>query len=109
MNEPSVLFADANARGLATVPSLCQEVLAALMSPDATTIEIGALIAQDKIMNSRVLQAINSAQFGLSRKITDAAEAVGLLGFAAVRSILAELDTLPPVQSVQPTRVSSYY
>jgi len=102
MNKPSVLFADASARALAAVPSPCQEVLAALMSPDATTVEIGALIARDKIMNYRVLQAINSAQFGLSRRITDAAEAVGLLGFATVRSILAELDALQSVQSAQP-------
>ena len=102
MNEPSVLLADASARCPAAVPSLCQEALAALMSPDASTIEIGGLIAQDRIMNSRVLQAINSVQFGLSRKITDAAEAVGLLGFARVRSILAELDALQSVQSAQP-------
>jgi HD-like signal output (HDOD) protein len=88
MNEPSVLSVDARARRLAAVPSLCQEALAALMSPDATTGEIGALIAQDEIMNGRVLQAINSAQFGLSHRITDVAEAVGLLGFATVRSIL---------------------
>ncbi len=101
MNETRVLLADASPRSFEAVPSVCEEALAALRSPYATTEEIGGIIAQDRTMKFRLLQAVNSAQFGLPRKITDAAEAVGLLGFETVASILAELEAMEPVQPVQ--------
>jgi HD-like signal output (HDOD) protein len=83
------------------VPSVCQQALAALASPDASIEEIGRILSQDNIITARLLQATNSAHFALTRKITDAAEAVSLLGFQTVAGMLADLEALTPSQPRQ--------
>lgn len=86
-----------------TIPSLYLEVLAVLRSPSATTSDVGAIIGKDLAMCTKLLQMINSAYFSLSRRITDPAEAVGILGFETVKSMVIaiklvnEYDKLKPV------------
>ena len=65
-------------------PSLYLEVIHALKSPHTTTVEIGAIIAKDMAMMTKLLQVTNSACFGLPRKINNPVEAVGILGFETV-------------------------
>jgi HD-like signal output (HDOD) protein len=96
MAENYNLSMDNGAFGFTDAPSACQEALAALASPHATTEEIGQIISRDKTLTARLLQATNSVRFGLARKITDAAEAVNLLGFQTVTGILADLERLSP-------------
>jgi HD-like signal output (HDOD) protein len=96
MAENYMLSVDTGARVFPDVPSPCQEALAALASPDASIEEIGRIVSRDKTITARLLQATNSAHFGLTRKITDAAEAVGLLGFQTVTTMLADLEALDP-------------
>ncbi len=92
----------ARVRTLPTVPSLYFEVLAALRSPDASTEQVGAIIAKDMAMMTKLLQVLNSAYFGLSRKITDPVEAVGILGFDAVKSMVMALKLLSQYDKVKP-------
>jgi len=92
----------ARVRTLPTVPSLYFEVLAALRSPDASTEQVGAIIAKDMAMMTKLLQVLNSAYFGLSRKISDPVEAVGILGFDAVKSMVMALKLLSQYDKVKP-------
>ena len=91
-------------RSFPTIPSLYLEILAALRSPDATTEQIGALLARDMAMMTKLLQVLNSAYFGLPRRISDPAEVVGILGFETVKSmvmavkLLGHYDRLKPIQ-----------
>jgi len=62
------------------MPALYLEVLAALRNPDATTEQVGAIISKDMAMMTKILQVLNSAYFGLSQRITDPSEAIGILG-----------------------------
>jgi len=96
MAENYLLSLDTGAGVFPEAPSVCQEALAALASPDASIEEIGGIISRDKTITARLLHATNSAHFGLTRKITDAAEAVSLLGFQTVAGMLADLAALTP-------------
>src|SRR5581483_1860228 len=51
----------ARIRTFPTVPSLYLEILTALKSPDSTTEQIGAIIAKDMAMMTKLLQVLNSA------------------------------------------------
>jgi hypothetical protein len=80
----------AGARSFPTAPPFYLEALALLTTADASPGEVGAILARDQTILKRLMQVINSAHFGLERRITDAAEAVALLGFDTVKSILID-------------------
>jgi HD-like signal output (HDOD) protein len=94
-------------RTLPTIPSLYLEIMAALKSPDATTQQIGDIIAKDMAMMTKLLQVLNSAYFGLSRKITDPADAVGILGFENVKSMVVAVKLLGHYDRLKPVYFST--
>ena len=93
-------------RTLPTMPTLYQEVITLLKSPDATTAQVGAIIAKDMSMTTKLLQVLNSAWFGASRKISDPAEAVGMLGFETVSSMVMTIKLLSQYDKVKPVYFS---
>jgi HD-like signal output (HDOD) protein len=96
----------ARVRTFPTVPSLYIEIISALKSPDATTEQVGKIIAKDMAMMTKLLQVINSACFGLPRKISDPVEAVGLMGFEAVKSMVMTIKLLSQYDKIKPVYFS---
>jgi HD-like signal output (HDOD) protein len=96
----------ARVRTFPTVPSLYLEVLSALKSPNATTEQVGKIIAKDMAMMTKLLQVINSACFGLPRKISDPVEAVGIMGFEAVKSMVMTIKLLSQYDKIKPVYFS---
>ena len=96
----------ARLRTFPIVPSLYLEVINALKSPHITTAEVGAIIAKDMAMMTKLLQVTNSACFGLPRKISDPVEAVGILGFETVKSMVITLKLLSQYDKVKPVYFS---
>ncbi len=90
-------------RALPPMPSLYLEIQTALQTNDVTTERVSAIIARDMAMTTKLLQVLNSAGFGLCRKIHDLNEAVGILGFLTVKSmvitikLMSEFDHIKPV------------
>lgn len=73
---------------LPSLPTLYQDLVAAMQSPSATAETAGRIIAQDMAMVSKLFQIVNSVYFGLWRTISSPAQAVALLGFDAVKSLV---------------------
>jgi len=76
---------------LPSLPSLYFRILQELQSPFASIERIGEIVTMDPAMTAKMLQLVNSAFFGVSRKIANAAEAVSLLGVGTVRSLAISL------------------
>jgi HD-like signal output (HDOD) protein len=93
-------------RTFPTIPSLYVEVVNALKNPDATTADIAAIIAKDMAMTTKLVQVLNSAYFGLPRSITDPTEAVGILGFETVKSLIMTIKVLSQFDKVKPVYFS---
>lgn len=93
-------------RSLPTIPAVYGELQAALRQPDATTEQVGAIIARDMAIMTKLLQVLNSAYFGLARKVTDPVEAVGLMGFETVRSMAMAIKLLSQYDRIKPTQFS---
>jgi HD-like signal output (HDOD) protein len=72
---------------LPSLPSLYFRILQELQSPNSSTERIGEIVAMDPAMTAKILQLVNSAFFGVRRKISNTAEAVQLLGVGTVRSL----------------------
>jgi HD-like signal output (HDOD) protein len=93
-------------RTFPTIPSLYLEVVNALKDPNATTDEIGIIIAEDMAMTTKLIQVLNSAYFGLPRTITDPTEAVGILGFETTKSLIMTVKLLSQYDKVKPVYFS---
>jgi putative nucleotidyltransferase with HDIG domain len=93
-------------RTFPSIPSLYLEVINALNNPNATTGDIGAIIARDMAMTTKLVQVLNSAYFGLPRAITDPTEAVGILGFETTKSLIMTLKLLSQYDKVKPVYFS---
>ena len=74
-----------------SLPSLYFRIMDALASPDAGVDTIGAIVAKDPAMTAKILQLVNSAFFGIARKVSNAMEAVQYLGVGRVRSLVLSL------------------
>jgi len=96
----------ARLRTFPIVPSLYLEVINALKSPHTTTADVGAIMAMSLAMMTKLLQVTNSACFGLPRKISDPVEAVGILGFETVKSMVITLKLLSQYDKVKPVYFS---
>ncbi len=73
---------------LPSLPTLYQDLVAAMQLPNATADSAGRIIAQDMAMVSKLFQIVNSVYFGLRRTISSPAQAIALLGFDAVKSLV---------------------
>ena len=73
---------------LPSFPALYIEVVNELASADASIERIAEIVSQDPAMTAKMLQIVNSAMFGLARKISNPIEVVQFLGTGTVRSLV---------------------
>lgn len=78
---------------LPSLPRLYQELVNALKAPDITIKEVGKIISQDIGITAKILKLVNSAYFGLPRRISDPAQAVSYLGLDVIKAIVLSVQT----------------
>lgn len=72
---------------LPSVPRIYQELTALLARDDVSLARIAAVVEQDPAMVAKMLQLVNSAYFGLARRITSIEQAASYLGLQLVKSL----------------------
>ncbi len=90
----------AQMRSLPSLPSLYFRIMDALGSPDSSIEQIGGIIASDPSMTAKILQLVNSAFFGIARRISNPVEAVQFLGVGRVRSLVLSLHVFSCFEQV---------
>jgi putative nucleotidyltransferase with HDIG domain len=81
--------------GLSLVPPLphvVMQLLKEIQDPNASAASVGEIASSDPAMAASLIRTVNSAAFGLSRKITSVAEAVNFLGFSSVKAMVLRLQ-----------------
>ncbi len=73
---------------LPSLPAIYSEVINELQSSDPSVKKVGDIIAADLAMTAKILQVVNSAFFGLVRKISNPREAVMLLGTETIKALV---------------------
>lgn len=73
---------------LPSLPSAVSELLASIGDEDPDVEKIARLIAKDLGLTARVLRVANSSFYGLQKKVSTINDAVIVLGFRAVRSMV---------------------
>jgi putative nucleotidyltransferase with HDIG domain len=78
----------AHLKQLPSLPSVVSELLASFADEDVDIGKIARQIALDQGLTARVLRVANSSFYGLQRKVGTINDAVAMLGFRAVRSMV---------------------
>lgn len=72
---------------LVSLPELCLEVESLVDLPHTTAADLGAVISKDTALSTRLLKLVNSAFFGLTRKVDTLSRAVNLIGMQELRNL----------------------
>jgi putative nucleotidyltransferase with HDIG domain len=84
---------------LPPLPAVVMELLKEIQNTSSSAGTVADIAANDPSLAASLLRAVNSAAFGLSQKVTSVSQAVSLLGFKSVRSMVVRLRLeaiLPP-------------
>ena len=77
---------------LPALPSLYDELLEELESPDASVKKVERIVSQDIGMTAKILQLVNSAFFGVRQHISGPGQAVALLGLDTVSALVLSIN-----------------
>lgn len=73
---------------LPNVPEVVRELMQALNDPDADYDLIAQKVAKDQTLSLKILRLVNSAHFGLTRKVSTIDEAVVILGMEKLNTLV---------------------
>lgn len=73
---------------LPTLPSVLGQVMATMAQPDASALDLSRHIAADQSLSAVVLKIVNSAYYGFFRRVKSVTQAIVILGFVEVRSLV---------------------
>ncbi len=76
---------------LPSIPTVYQEITNKLRSPHTSLREIGEIISKDPAMTAKILQLVNSAFFGLGRRISNTQDAATLIGLDTLKALVLSL------------------
>jgi putative nucleotidyltransferase with HDIG domain len=85
-------------KNLPSVPALYNQLLKELDSPNASTQNVGNIIARDAAMTAKMLQLVNSAFFGLSDPISSPQRAVTILGLNTIKALVLGIHVFSEYQ-----------
>lgn len=78
-------------RSLPSLPTIYNELITLIQDSNTTVTEVGRLIAKDPAMTVKILQLVNSAFFGLGRKISNPVDAASLLGMEILTPLVLSI------------------
>lgn len=85
---------------LPSLPEVLQELIVSLNNTDMDTTMLSHKIARDQGLSAKVLRMANSSFYGLPRKVGSIQDAVTVLGFDTVRSLVLStgmISVFPPI------------
>jgi HD-like signal output (HDOD) protein len=85
MNPPVII--PAGLKKVPPFPPVAARLLTLLAQPDVKVKEVAQLIASDATFTARLLQCVNSYEFGLSYPVSDVKQAVALVGLDRTRQV----------------------
>src|SRR5579862_3295799 len=97
MNKSAPTIA-AGLRRVPPFPPVAAKLLNLLSQPEVDTIAVARLISTDPTFTARLLQRVNSVEFGLSSAVTNIGQAVALLGLDLTRQVTLTHATAAYIQ-----------
>lgn len=77
-----------NPNALPTAPKVVEELISSFDNPDVKVEEIATKLSLDPVLSAKLLRLANSAYYHVSRRIGNVEDAVRMLGFVTVRTLV---------------------
>ncbi|MCL5990740.1 MAG: response regulator [Bacteroidetes bacterium] len=90
---------------LPAIPKLYLEIEELMSSPDVSLERVSKLISKDPAITAKILQTVNSAFFGLPRRVTSLIDSLNFLGTNTIKSIILYLQSFSSANYPPETRV----
>jgi HD-like signal output (HDOD) protein len=87
---------------LPSLPKVYAELTAAIRSQGASLATVSEIVAKDPQIAARILQLVNSAYFGLERRVTSIREAVTYLGIDTIKGLALTAHVFQSAQDASP-------
>jgi putative nucleotidyltransferase with HDIG domain len=94
-----------NLHQLPAIPAVVQELISNFDNPELDSQQLAHKIGQDQALAARVLRVANSAFYGLPRQVGSIQEAVVVLGFSTVRSLVLSAGMIDAFPATTPAGV----
>ncbi|BFM49488.1 HDOD domain-containing protein [Marinomonas sp. THO17] len=94
---------------LPNVPDVVRELIQLLGDPDANYSDISSKVAHDQTISLKVLRIVNSAYFGLSRKISSIDEATVLIGMEKLKTLVIASGFSASVESAEGVNLRDFW
>ncbi|PKL74946.1 MAG: hydrolase [Candidatus Melainabacteria bacterium HGW-Melainabacteria-1] len=78
---------------LPEVPQIAFRAIQLLNNPETDVSSLAEVISSDQALTAKVLRLCNSAYYGLPRKVTTVSEAVLIVGFSSIKSLVLMITT----------------
>ena len=75
-------------QALPSAPKVVRQLIETFDQEDVDAMRVASLIEDDPVLTARVLKTANSAFFGLTRNVSNAREAINVLGLIKVRALV---------------------
>ncbi|MBP7777206.1 MAG: HDOD domain-containing protein [Acidobacteria bacterium] len=92
LNNPTIGAVVGRLDQVPSAPQVYWDLTALLERDDVALAQVARLVEQDPAMVAKLLQLVNSAYFGLARRVTSAEQAVTYLGVQLVRSLALSIQ-----------------
>ncbi|MDO6593661.1 HDOD domain-containing protein [Neptuniibacter sp. 1_MG-2023] len=86
---------------LPNVPDVVRQLIQQLNNPAADYGEIAKKVSNDQTLSLKILRLVNSAHFGLSRKVSSIEQAVVMLGMVRLKTLVIASGIAGSVQEVK--------
>ncbi len=88
ISNPRIIDGIGDINRLPSLPTIYQELNAAIADETATTQDIADIFGRDMVLTAKLLQWVNSPYFGLNRKISSLTEAINMIGVRKLNSLV---------------------
>ncbi len=82
-------------QNLPTLPQVVQNVVAMVDSPDTSSSQLAQTISSDSGLVTKILKVVNSAYYGLPRKVSTLTQATVILGFHTIKNLVLTASVFP--------------
>jgi HD-like signal output (HDOD) protein/CheY-like chemotaxis protein len=88
LSDESIKSIISQIESLPSMPAIYTEIISEMQAEDPQIKKVGEIISKDISMTAKILQMVNSAFFGLFRKITSPEQAVMMLGLETIKALV---------------------
>ncbi len=88
-----------NVQSLPTLPPIVSKLNKMVEDEDVTAIQLGKVIEKDQVLTSKLLRMVNSSFFGFPQRISTVSNAIVLLGFNVIKTLIVTSSIFEVMQS----------